>query len=386
MDLFAHFPQGFPPLAPIALTFFLILVVPMLCRRFSLPAVVGLLLAGCSGLGPATISSDRFDYNTAITESWKRQTLLNIVKLRYLDPPSFMDVGQIVAGYSLETGVEGLAQVAKTNMGDQIAGVGGHMIFTDRPTITYTPLTGNRFIRGLMQPILPENLFFTIQSGWPADDMLATAVMAVNGLRNEEVSFQVGYSPPDPKFHRAAELLRKIQRSGAVGMKIVQGQDKRETRLVTFRSKAIPPETLRDIAEFRELLGLDPDAEEFHLIYGATAGSNNEIALQTRSLLHILSVMAARVDVPEEDIRDGRATPGIEPAGEYGKGVARARIRSSAEKPTDSFAAVEYQGHWFWVDNRDLTTKRSFSFMMLIFTLADTSDRESLPLLTIPTR
>ena len=46
MDLFPEFFQHFPPLARVALAFFLILVVPMLCRRISLPAVVGLLAVG----------------------------------------------------------------------------------------------------------------------------------------------------------------------------------------------------------------------------------------------------------------------------------------------------------------------------------------------------
>lgn len=353
------------------------------------PMALGLalaMLAGCSGIGPATITHDRFDYNTAITESWKRQTLLNIVKLRYLDPPSFMDIGQIVAGYTFETGVNVSGQLAKTDMGDQFVGIGGHSVFTDRPTITYTPLTGNRFIRGLMQPILPENMFFAIQSGWPADDMLTAAVMSINGLRNEELSFQQGYNPPDPKFLRAAELLHLIQRSGAVGMKIVHEQDKRETRLLTFRTQMVPPETLQAVTELRELLGLDPDAREFRLVYGATASDHREIAVQTRSLLHILNLMAGHVDVPEEHVREGRATPGVDPAGAGRPGTAHARIRCSATRPTDAFTAVEYQGHWFWVDNRDLVTKRSFSFMMLLFSLADSSDRESLPLLTIPTR
>ena len=46
MEIFPEFFQNFPPLARVALAFFLVLVVPMLCRRFSLPAVVGLLAAG----------------------------------------------------------------------------------------------------------------------------------------------------------------------------------------------------------------------------------------------------------------------------------------------------------------------------------------------------
>src|SRR3954468_5843793 len=116
----------------------------------SLAGVVLLSLNGCKGIGPATVARDRFDYSGSISESWKRQTLLNIVKLRYLDPPIFVDVGQIVSGYSLETALTMGGNLPETNaFGGNTATVGGSARFTDRPTITYTPLTGNRFIRGL---------------------------------------------------------------------------------------------------------------------------------------------------------------------------------------------------------------------------------------------
>ena len=52
--------------------------------------------------------------------------------------------------------------------------------------------------------------------------------------------------------------------------------------------------------------------------------------------------------------------------------------------PEDAFVAVDYRDHWFWIDDRELVSKRSFSLMMLLFTLADTGEKESLPLITIP--
>src|SRR5512137_2827792 len=61
-------------------------------------ALVGAVaVAGCTHLGPKTVAVDRFDYSTAIATSWKQQTLLNIVKLRYMDLPVFMDVASVVS-------------------------------------------------------------------------------------------------------------------------------------------------------------------------------------------------------------------------------------------------------------------------------------------------
>ncbi|OQY03515.1 MAG: hypothetical protein B6I22_11465 [Desulfobacteraceae bacterium 4572_123] len=48
-----------------------------------------LVFAGCGGIGPKTVSRDRFEYTDAISESWKHQMLLNMVKIRYGDARSF---------------------------------------------------------------------------------------------------------------------------------------------------------------------------------------------------------------------------------------------------------------------------------------------------------
>jgi len=53
------------------------------------------LLIGCAGIGPKTVSCDRFDYTKALSDSWKKQMLLNLVKIRYSDAPVFLEVASI---------------------------------------------------------------------------------------------------------------------------------------------------------------------------------------------------------------------------------------------------------------------------------------------------
>jgi hypothetical protein len=66
-------------------------------------AALALFLAGCASIGPGTIGRDRIDYDHAVTASWQRQLLLNLVKLRYGDTPFFLDVASITNSYGLET-------------------------------------------------------------------------------------------------------------------------------------------------------------------------------------------------------------------------------------------------------------------------------------------
>jgi hypothetical protein len=60
------------------------------------------------------------------------------------------------------------------------------------------------------------------------------------------------------------------------------------------------------------------------------------------------------------------------------------RIHSSPENPRDAFAAVPYQQDWYWIDDKDLASKRLFSFIMFLFTLTETGDRQGAPIITVP--
>jgi hypothetical protein len=339
---------------------------------------------GCRSIGPETVPRDRAEYSVALSESWKRQTLLNIVRLRYVDPPMFVDVASIVAGYQLQLSGNVGGQISSVNaIQGNTFNMGGAATFVDRPTITYVPLTGNKFIKGLMTPLPPDSVFFMIQSGWPADGVLFASVAEINGLKNQESSIN-GVTPPDSAFMKVLELMRKIQLSGAVGMRVQQDAQKQQTTLLTFRSQDIPESTLNDVKELRGLLRLDPDVSDFRLVFGGVSSNNREVAVRTRSILQQMTTMASQVDVPEEDVSHGLAAPGWEAVRDNPSAVRLVRINSSKSKPAEAFVSVQYRGRWFWIDDRDLKSKRVFSFMMLLFTLADTGDKENLPLITIP--
>src|SRR5512135_3746462 len=351
-------------------------------------ALLGALaLTGCRSIGPRTIPRDRYDYSGSISDSWKRQTLLNIVKLRYLDPPIFVDVGQIVAGYSLETSgnLGGQLSSAGAIQGNSLA-IGGAVRFTDRPTVTYTPLTGDKFVKALMSPLPSQSVFSTIESGWPADAMLFATVSRLNGLRNQEVS-PTGFVNAEARFLRVLELMARIQSAGAVSLRIELDEQKHQTTLIAIRSKDISEETIAEGRELRTLLGLSPEATEFKLVSGSLPANDREVAVKTRSLLHILGLMAAQVEVPAEDMTRGRAMPGLDEANNGGVASVRlARILSAKRKPADAYVAVEYRDRWFWIEDGDLKSKRAFAFIMMLFTLMDTGEKQSLPVLTIPTQ
>lgn len=253
-------------------------------------------LTGCHSIGPGTVATDRFDYSASIAELWKRQTLLNIVKLRYLDLPVFVDVSSVVAGYSLQTGVAagGTVSSDKAVQGD-FFNSSGQAIYTDCPTITYTPLTGQKFLKGLLTPIEPKNIFFMLQSGYAADFVLGLTVESLNGVRNRSTA--AGFvREADPEFTRVLQLLREAQIAGAFGMRVQE--NKGATNVMFFRRDNLPQEILDKGVEIRRLLKLPEGLQQFNLIYSPVSGGEGELGVGSRSMLQIMAAMASYTEIP----------------------------------------------------------------------------------------
>jgi hypothetical protein len=344
-----------------------------------------LFLYGCTHLGPRTVPRDRFDYNTAISDSWKEQTLLNIVKIRYADMPLFVEVASVVSGYTLEGSVDlsGTLSSDDAVQGDFLSmGTGGK--YTDRPTITYTPITGQQFNLSFMLPIPPSAVLFLMQTGWPVDLIMPLTVEAINGLR-AQVSAGANQRAGDPRFYRVIDLLRKIQKSGAVGMQIIRETEFKETTLMFFNRENISPESEAATKEIDQLLGLRPGAREITVSYGLLPKSDTEIAMLTRSMLHIMIELASKVDVPTQHVTEGRTVPSLVQEGQTVAGFKRLiKINHGPNRPDNAFTAVRYRDYWYWIDDRDFHSKRTFTFVMILMSLSEKGGTEDLPVVTIP--
>ena len=352
-------------------------------------AVAVAVTAGCT-LGPSTVTRDRFDYSAAVAESWKTQMLLHLVRTRYGDTAVFLDVGQIVAGYTVEGAISAGAvwnlfgfSIPHPNVPNNTVTAGVVGRFTDRPTVTYTPLVGERFSRSMLTPVPPAAVLSLIQAGNPVDVVMRLMVSVVNGIDNR-FGGDLRARAADPEFYMLLERMRRVQLSGGIGMR-VQRLERDEAVLMTFRQK-VDPAVEADILEIRRLLGLDATARDFRIVYGSVASNNREIAILTRSALEILVDLSSFIAVPEEHVAERRVGRTAEPEqGPTGPVRPLIGIRSSRERPTDAFVAVSYRDHWFWVDDRDVPSKRMFSFIMFVFALVEPSTRENPPVLTIPT-
>jgi hypothetical protein len=347
--------------------------------RILIGAFLGSTLAACTPVGPGSVARDRFDYTTALADSWKRQMLLNIVKLRYGDAPIFLDVASIVNQYSLETGVNINGQIARTGAGDIFAALGGHGTYTDRPTITYSPLTGDKFARNLMTPIAPTTVMSLVEGGYPIDLVFRLLVHSVNGIQNQ-FGGTARARRADPEFYTLLEKLRLNQATGSVTLRVKKAEN-RDALVMVFR-KPGDKEIEATGREVRRILGLKEEGHEFRVVYGSAPSNDEEIALLTRSIIEILSDISATVEVPAEHVTEQRVLPTPESEGEGIKGP-MIRILCTTGKPDDDFAAVPYRDRWFWIDDRDYRSKRLFSFLMFVMTLTETGGKEGAPIVTI---
>lgn len=342
--------------------------------------VVALSLPGCSAIGPNTIARDRFDYSAAVAASWQRELLLNMVKSRYADTPIFLNVASVVNQYALATQVNVSGSVS-SGINADAAGIGATGRYEDRPTITYNPVTGDQFTRSILTPLPPSSIFSMVQAGYPVDLVFRLAVRAVNGIYGSGGELE-SERPADPEYYLLIEAMREIQLAGGMGMRITQ-QEGAQTTVLFFRS-ARSLEVADQIDFVLNTLGLNRNSKSYTLAFGDVAASDTEIALLTRSMLEIVSNIASTIQVPDKHVTEQRTYPTVvERADEDTVLDPLIRVHSSATEPDDAFVSVTYRNHWFWVDDRDLSSKRMFTFLLLMFSLAEHGQAPVSPVVTI---
>lgn len=346
--------------------------------------LVPLLLPACASMGPGTIGRDRFDYNQSVAASWKEQTLLNIVKLRYFDTPTFLEVSQIVSGYTWE------GEVAVTAIDADAGSVtsAGRGTYTDRPTITYRPLTGSEFSKNILTPIKPEAILFLLQGGYPAREIFNLCVQSINGVENDYAG-ATGFRHADPRYPRMLELLQALQHSGGLGIRIVredatESSGRRATIVLVSTGGAADERVVAQAKELGGILGLDEGVNELTVVFGGSFENGQYLSMRTRSMLQILRELSSYIDAPPAHVEEGRALPPFD-GREGTSGDLGLRVHSGPHRPEDAAVAVRYHDTWFWVDDRDGRSKLVLGFALILFSLAETDANVALPVLTIST-
>jgi len=365
------------------------------CRCVLLFAAALFLISGCAAQGAKRVPADRFDYNAAIAQSTREQMLLNIVRSRYLEVPVFLTVSSVLTQYEYDRSV-GLGAILEFGSGTTDRGTGeANLRFSERPTITYLPVEGQEFSAHLLSDVPAELLFAAAQAGWAVDVFMRIGIQRLGEVEN--MSFEV----PDTlhsdakkaldsdlkklkRFERMMELIYILSNREVIEVQQV-GEDHKNERYLMIAGRV--PEDMRPlVAEMRQLIGL-AGGNRFRITDRVTHLKDDEISIQTRSVMAMMEFMARGVEVPLEHLKDGWVIDhGLQSSeGEAARKLIPFRMRSSKNRPENAFAAVRFRDNWYYIDQADITSKRALGLIIVLFRLQAPTPSGAAPILTLPT-
>jgi len=333
------------------------------------------LLTSCTSLGPRTIERDRMDYGLSLNTSIKQQLLGNIVRLRYMEAPVFVDVSSVINQYSLSGNVEAGLGFNNSFTGGDASTIGGAGRWEDRPTITYSPISGRKFSESLLTPIPPEALFALVQSGWSPDLMFRLTIAKMNGVSDADPPLQA-----DPRFRQMLSVWTRLRDTRVIGLRRGNKENEKARIVLYVNDVDLDEQTRADLSFLLETLGLRQGVKEFTLSYGLIANEPDAFAVLTVSILDMMVDLARLVDVPQHHIDEGRTFPTFV---DTGMGGPLLQVHSSIEKPEMPYVAIRDRGYWFYIDDRDLMSKRTFGVVQILLSLTDPGEAAKGPVVSI---
>ncbi len=370
------------------------------------------MLVGCS-TGSSQFSSSRMDYNQALQETEQKELLLNIIRLRYNEPPAFLQVTGISSQFEF---------TSELLIGGETDGDGRLQVFTPEaaisfsssPTVTFAPQQEKEFTRQIMAPVGPETLYRLIEYGWGLERVFGLMVRRINnvgtpvGLEREALELPTDQLDVFRKlglWQRTHQLeLALMSRS----VDVLDGyliHDLSLDDLTTLREKgyALVREqegyrltedmesleltvsaTLAESADWLSLankLNLDGQAGTYRIDPVRNSRQNSsQLTVALRSPLEMMAFLSRGVSVP-----DSHHAERVAPGWPIPDGLEFFHVHASQQKPTDIYLAVEHLGTWFYIPKDDLESRRTLGLLSsLIRQEVQAGGAENLPILTLP--
>ncbi len=353
-------------------------------RFLTAVAVVSLsgMQSGCVSLGPKTFKADQVDYSRALGDARKRQILALIVGLRYADAPAFLNVSQVIAGYTFTASATAVAN-STPDPGGPGTGLTGMASYSDHPTFTFTPTTGESYAKAYIHPLLPAQILPLADGGVPIDLLLRIAVQSIGGLSNAAMLGGPSGNG-SPGFFELLAVLRRLQLAGEVSIAYTPGPDGGSVSLALGlpRGNASSAGVATDLARVRELLALPEGTAPYPITTENDRSGSRGISIVTRSVLGILTDLGAEIAVPAADIEDGATKPAVQLVGGETRPVIL--IHTAKKMANPAYAAIAYRNSRFWIDDADFDSKYALTVVEDLMALAEETDVSHAPVVTVP--
>jgi hypothetical protein len=404
-----------------------------------------LSVGGCA-FGPRALERTHGQYNDAVRRVYEEQLLASLVHLRYTENPTQLDVSAIAAQYELSSQAEARPFFLSPNpsnsnvifktftsiLPDVLIGA------NNRPTITFTPADDGSDVRRLLTPISADTLVLLTQMGWPVSTVLRLWTERLNGVPNAVPAAgpRRDVIPEFDRFLQLVELLRIVQDrelitlhaterltelsgplpeeriTAAAVVEAAKGgleyrpREDGKTWVVVRRQKSLVldvspgAEDSPELAEMARLLNLQPGQRRYELVVGA-GGYPDPLRFPTKpsTVLHVVPRSTAEVfyylsngvEVPPEHLACGLVRSPADADGqlfdmrEVTRGLFAVQVCKGHKPPPDAYVAVKYRGYWYYVDDRDESSKATLGMMLQLSRLDFARQRiSSGPVLTLP--
>lgn len=299
-----------------------------------------LALAGCS-ITTRAMREDYLDFNQTLQYNQNQQMLLNLVRMKYRESPLFLKIGALSSSYDFEVGAQ--ANVGRST-GNKAYGLGVNTTYSVRPTITYTPIEGNTYVKQVLAEVDDNTFALLLRSGWPVRTLCHVMVERIgDGINKED-------DPSYARFDEYVEGLAEAQSRHALD--VVTRDNVMMLRIVTLKV---------------DLPGDEPGPHEQERLLPLDK-------IQLRSFLDIMYFLGKNTEVPEDQkdqVKESRPNGWL-------------AIRSADTPPEDALVAVKYQGYYFSIASNDIRSKDTFALVKLLFQIQAGDIKTMQPILTLP--